>query len=377
MEFMFNEEQKMLRDMVKEFGEKEIVPVMAGYDRTGELPMELYKKAMEMGLHALEIPVEYGGAGLDVLTACFIQEELAKYDAGFAAGLSATGLATKPVLIAGTEEQKKMFTDVIVSGGIAGFCLTEPEAGSDASAVKTNAVKEGEEYVINGSKCFITNGGIADIYTVIASTDKGKGVKGLSAFIVERNRTGISIGKEEDKMGIRLTNTTDVVFENVRIPESNLIGKEGDGFKIFMKTLDLSRPLVGACTVGICQTAINHCVKYSKERVTFGKPIAANQAIQFMLADMEIQTEAARQLVYSTASLIDAKQPHSKESAIVKCFATDIAMKVTIDAVQIFGGYGYSREYPVEKLMRDAKIFQIFEGTNQIQRMVVASNMLR
>jgi len=377
MSFIYNEEQKMLKDMVKEFGEKEIAPLMEEYDRTGEVPFELYKKARKMGLHALEMPTEYGGGGLDSVTTCTTLEELSKFDAGFAVGCAATILASLPVLLDGTEEQKKMFCDLIIPDGMAAFCLTESQAGSDAGAVKTTAVKDGDDYVINGTKCFITNGAIADVYTVIAITDKDKGIKGLSAFLVERNRDGISVGKEEDKMGIRLSNTTEVIFENVRIPSGNLLGKEGEGFKIAMKTLDHSRPSVAACAVGICQSAIDQSVKYAKERVTFGKPIASNQAIQFMLADMEIQTQAARQLVYETAELVDARKPHTKEAAIAKCFATDTAMKVATDAVQIFGGYGYSREYPIEKLMRDAKIFQIFEGTNQIQRMVISGNILR
>ena len=377
MSFIYTDEQKMLKDMVREFGEKEIAPFMAEFDRSGEIPHDLYKKAKEMGLHTLEMSAEYGGGGLDAITTCTTYEELAKIDAGFAVGFAATGLASLPVLLFGTEEQKKMFAQLLVPDGMASFALTEPQAGSDAGAVKTTAVKDGDEYVINGRKCFITNGGIADVYTVVAITDKSKGLKGLSTFLVERSRDGISVGKEEDKMGIRLSNTTDVIFEDVRIPASNLIGKEGEGFKISMVTLDHSRPSVAACAVGICQAAIDHSVKYAKERVTFNKPIASRQGIQFMLADMEIQTQAASQLVYEVASLVDAKKQHSKEAACAKCFATDTAMKVTTDAVQILAGYGYSREYPVEKLMRDAKIFQIFEGTNQVQRMVISGDMLR
>ena len=377
MSFLLTEEQLELQGMVKEFGEKEIAPISLEYDHKGEIPLDVYKKAFEMGLHAIDIPVEFGGSGLDTVTGSIIHEELAKYDAGFGTAVGAVGLAFKPLLVAGTKDQIKKVADIVVPGSFAAFCLTEPQAGSDAASVKTTAVKVGDEYVINGRKCFITNGGVADVYTVIAQTDKSKGIKGLSAFIVERNRQGVSVGKEEDKMGIRLSNTTDVLFEDVRIPADNLLGKEGDGFKIAMKTLDLSRPIVGAGAVGICQSAIDHCVKYAKERLTFGKPIAALQGIQFMLADMEIQTQTARQYIRNTAALIDAGKPHSKEAAIAKCYAGDVAMKVTTDAVQILAGYGYMREYPVEKLMRDAKIFQIFEGTNQIQRLVIAGAMLR
>jgi butyryl-CoA dehydrogenase len=280
-------------------------------------------------------------------------------------------------LLVGTEAQKKLYFDILMSGKLAAFCLTEPNAGSDAGAVATTAVKEGGEYVLNGQKTFITNGGVAGVYTVFATQDKSKGIKGLSAFIVERDRPGISVGKEENKMGIRASNTTDVFLENVRIPADHLLGKEGEGFKIAMQTLDKARPLVGAISVGLAQAALDASIKYSKERQQFGKPICANQALQFMLADMAIQTEAARWLVHRACYLIDAGLPYGKESAIAKTFASDTAMKVTTDAVQIFGGYGYSRDYPIEKMMRDAKIMQIFEGTNQVQRMVIAGQLLR
>jgi len=377
MGYILNEEQTNLVDMIKVFMTKEVKPHVAEFDKTGEFPRELYKKAFEMGLHCLEIPEEFGGGGVDYMTAAAIYEEMAKIDAGFSTGLCATSLSLKPVLIAGTPQQKKLFSDIIVPGAFGAFCLTEPNAGSDAGSVRTTAVRDGDEYVINGGKCFITNGGVSDVYVVFASTDKSKGLKGLTAFIVEKSRGGITVGKEEDKMGIRLSNTTEVVFEDVRIPASNLLGKEGDGFKIAMKTLDLSRPFVGAIAVGIAQRAIEEAVKYSKERTQFGKPIAKFQAIQFMLADMDIQTEAARQTVVHAIQLILAKRPYSREASIAKCFTGDVAVKVALDAIQILGGYGYSRDYPVEKLLRDAKIFQIFEGTNQIQRVVVAGNLLK
>ena len=306
-----------------------------------------------------------------------VQEELAKYDAGFAVSVFASGLATKPLLIAGTDEQIQMFTDVLAQGKLAAFCLTEPQAGSDAGANQTTAIKDGDDYIINGTKCFITTGGMADIYLVFAMTDKSKGVKGMSAFIVDRHAKGVSVGKEEDKMGIRLSNTTDVIFEDVRVPAKNLVGKEGGGFPLAMMTLDMARPSCGAAAVGICQTAIDLCKEYAKQRKTFGKPIAVNQAIQFKLADMEIATETARQYVRYVAKLIKEGKPHSTEAAIAKAYASDCAVKVTQEAIQIFGGYGYSREYPVEKLYRDAKIFQIFEGTNEVQRMVIAGNILK
>lgn len=377
MGYILNEEQNSLVDMVEKFMTNEVKPHVAEFDITGEFPKELYKKAFELGLHCIDIPEEFGGGGVDYLTAAAIYEEIGKVDAGFATGLCATSLALKPVLIAGTPEQKKLFSDIIIPGAFGAFCLTEPDAGSDAGSIRTTAVRDGDEYIINGGKCFITNGGVSDVYVVFASTDKSKGLKGLTAFIVERSRAGITVGKEENKMGIRLSNTSEVIFEDVRIPVTNLLGKEGDGFKIAMKTLDLSRPFVGVIAVGIAQRAIDESIKYSKERITFGKPIAKFQAIQFMLADMDIETEAARQMVVHAIQLILANKPYSREAAIAKCLAGDVAVKVALDAIQILGGYGYSRDYPVEKLLRDAKIFQIFEGTNQIQRVIIAGQLLK
>lgn len=377
MDFLMNEDQLELVKMIDEFGKKEIAPAILELEHKDVFPKEIYDKLIEMGLHTMDIPEEYGGAGMDIVTSSIVNETLSKYDAGIGVAIGANGLAYKVLGVAGTPEQKKIFCDLVNEGGFAAFCLTEPGAGSDASAVATTAVKVGDEYVLNGGKCFITNGGVANVYTVIASTDKSKGVKGLSAFLVERSRSGISVGKEEDKMGIRTCNTTDVIFEDVHIPADHLIGKEGDGFKIAMKTLDLSRPIVAAGAVGVAQAALELAIKYSKERITFGKPIAMLQAIQFMLADMEMATETARRYARYACELIAKGAPHSKEAAIAKCYAGDVAMKVTTDAVQILAGYGYMREYPAEKLMRDAKIFQIFEGTNQVQRVVIAGNILR
>lgn len=377
MNEFLTQDQRDLVEMFREFCEKEVSPVVLELDHQGHLSDELRDKIVATGLHALELPEEYGGSGADCMTACAVFEEISKFDPGICVAFAANGLAYKPLKVAGTEAQKKLFANLVVPGGFAAFALTEPGAGSDASAVKTTAELQGDEYVLNGTKCFITNGGIASVYTVIVSTDKSKGVKGLTAFLVERNRPGLSVGKEEDKMGIRLSNTCDVIFEDVHVPADHIIGKEGEGFKIFMKTLDLARAVAGAGAVGICQGAVDLCVKYSKERITFGKPIAALQAIQFMLADMEIATETARQYCRHAARLVDGGFPHAKESAIAKCYASDVAMKVTTDAVQILGGYGYMRDYPAEKMMRDAKIYQLFEGTNQIQRSVVAGNILR
>jgi alkylation response protein AidB-like acyl-CoA dehydrogenase len=372
-----SQEEKLMLQSIREYSENVIAPAAKEADATGEFPWDVVNKGIELGLHALPIPESYGGAGISSVMTAVISEEMSKACAGIATTLGATGLSCYPVLIAGSEDQKKLYFDAIMAGKLGGFCLTEPGAGSDSGAVATTAARDGDEYVLNGNKTFITNGGVAGIYTVFATVDKSKGLKGLSAFIVERDRDGVSVGKEENKMGIRASNTTDVIFTNARVPADHLLGKEGDGFKIAMMTLDRSRHIVGAQAVGISQSALAACVRYANERKQFGKPISANQAIQFMLADMATQTEAARWLVRRAAWLQDQGLPYSMESAMAKTFAGDTAMKVTTDAVQIFGGYGYSRDYPIEKLMRDAKIMQIFEGTNQIQRLVIAGQLLK
>ena len=376
MAYILNEEQKDLVAMAHDFCEKEIKPFAAEWDREGTFPLETYRKAMEIGFHCLEIPEEFGGGGLDYISVAAVMEEFSKYDLGFATTLTGTTLSLKPVLMHGTPEQKKLYADVIVNGGLGAFALTEADAGSDAAACHTTAVRDGDEYVLNGTKCFITNSTYADIFVVFASVDRSLGVKGLSAFIVERNRPGFSVDKHEDKMGIRSSNTASLVFDNVRIPADHLLGKEGEGFKIAMQTLDLARPMVGACAVGVAQRALDEAVKYAKERICFGKPIAKLQAIQFMLADMAIGTETARQMVVHAINLYEAHVPFSEEAAIAKCYAGDVAYKNAGDAIQILGGYGYSREYPVEKLLRDAKILQIYEGTNQVQRVVIAGQLL-
>ena len=380
MGYKLNEEGKELVNLAKVFSEKELKPVVAECDRKCILPMEVYEKAFEIGLHLMEIPKEYGGLGLDYQTIFAVWEEIAKTDAGFATSLAANSLALKPVLRAGNDEQKKYFAKYITrekGNGFAAFALTEADAGSDAAAGKTTAIRDGNEYVINGSKCFITNGGLAQIYVVFALTDKSKGVKGISAFIVERNREGVSVGKEEDKMGIRLSNTTEVIFDNVRIPADHLIGTEGKGFIYAMQTLDLARPTIGAVSVGIMQRAIDEAVSYAKIRYTFGKPIIKHQAIAFKLADMEIKKETARASVINALNIYSSDGDFTKAAAICKAYASDCAVQVALEAIQILGGYGYSREYPVEKLLRDAKIMQIFEGTNEIQHVVIAGAISR
>lgn len=377
MSYLISEEAKDLLLDVRNFCEKEVIEVCKEADKTGEWPEDLYEMAKEQGYFALEVPEELGGPGLSRVDIAALFEEMAKADAGFATTISASGLGMKPVLIAGSEEQKNYVADIAMEGGLGAFCLTEPGAGSDASSGTTTAVKDGDEYVLNGRKCFITNGAVASYYCITASTDKSKGVKGLSMFLVPAGTPGLSSGKEEDKMGIRTSNTTDVVLEDCRIPASNLIGEEGKGFSIAMKTLDQARAWMGCIAVGIAQRGIDEAKKYTDERIQFGKAINENQAIQFKLADMDIQTEVARQMVANALTRMDMGLSYNRESAIAKCFASDIAMRVAEDAIQLFGGYGYSREYPVEKLLRDAKIFQIFEGTNEILRIVVANNLLR
>ncbi len=379
MAFMISEEAKDLLDAVRDFCEKEVKEQCKEFDKSGEWPTEMYEKAIEMQLHLLEIPEEFGGIGLSNIDSAALYEEMAKADGGFATTLLCNNLGIKPVFIGGTAEQQKYVSEILQETGFAALALTEPIAGSDVGSTRTTAVYDAatDEYVINGRKCFITNAEPAGVYLAFASTDKSLGAKGLSCFIVERTRAGIEIGNHEDKMGIRTSNTADVLFEDVRVPAKNLVGKEGDGMKIAMKTLDCGRPFVGVLATGTAQRALEESIAYAKERATFGKPIIKNQGLQWMLADMDIKIETARQMVAYTLTLMDQGKPHSRESAIAKCAASDMSVQVALDAIQIHGGYGYSREYPVEKLLRDAKIYQLYEGTNQVQRMVVANALVR
>ena len=376
MAYLISEEAQDLLQDVKNFCDKEIVEQCKEYDVSGEWPEEIYEKIFEQGYHALEVPEQYGGPGLAYVDVAALLEQIAIADAGIGAAIAAHSMGMKTVLIAGNEEQKQHVCDKILEGGLGAFAITEPGAGSDASAAKTTAVRDGDEYVLNGRKCFITNGGVASFYCIGAMTDKSKGVKGMSLFLVDAGTPGLSAGHEENKMGIRTSNTCDVVLEDCRIPAANLIGEEGNGFNYAMKALDLGRAWMGAVAVGIAQRGINEAVAYARERVQFGKPIAKNQAIQFKIADMEIKTETARQMVAHAITMMEQGLNVNKESAIAKCYAGDVAVEVASEAIQILGGYGYSREYPVEKLLRDAKIFQIFEGTNEIQRMVIANNVI-
>ena len=331
----------------------------------------------ELGLNIMCTPEEYGGLDLSAVAQTLIAEQLGRYEVGLGSAVGANASATHLMNQFGSPEQKKIFFDILVNGGWAAFCLTEPNAGSDAGSVTTTAEESEDGYVINGTKCFITNGGIAGVYLVFASMDRSLGVKGISCFLVERDRKGISIGKHENKMGIRLSNTTEVVLDHVKVPKDHLIGLQGKGYKMAMATLCESRVNVGAMGTGLAARALDEAIAYAKTRVQFKRPIADLAVIQNMLADMAMQVEASRQLVYHTAELIDAKLPFAKYSSMSKCFGGDTAMKVALDALQVLGGYGYMKEYPLEKLVRDAKILQIYEGTNQIQRVVIAKEILR
>lgn len=373
-----NEEQRMLLDMVREVAQEKIAPRAAAIDQAGEYPWDIKDALAKLDLLALPFPEEYGGTGTDLLTICMVIEEIAKVCATSSLIIATQSLGSLPISLAGTPEQKNRYFPRLASGEwVAAFGLTEPGAGSDAAAMRTRAVREGDEYVINGSKHFITNAGVAHVNTIFAMTDSSKGVKGISAFVVEADRPGFAVGKIEHKMGIRGSRTGELVFSDCRIPAENLLGKEGDGFKIAMMTLDRSRPEVAAQAVGIAQGAVDFACRYAKERIQFGAPISSLQAIQFMLADMATSVQAARLLVYEAAEAIDRGDKNlSILSAMAKCFAGDTAMRVTTDAVQVLGGYGYMTEYPVERMMRDAKITQIYEGTNQIQRVVIARQLL-
>lgn len=379
MDYFLTEEQKMIKDLARQIAEKHILPVRAELDETGEFPWEIMKTLAQADMFRVFIPSEYGGLGTGTLELCLVIEELSRVCLGVSTTYAANALGTYPILLFGTEEQKRKYLPDIADGKrLVAFALTEPNAGSDAGGIQTTATKDGDYYILNGRKQWITNGGEAEIYTVIALTDKSKGARGASAFIVEKGTPGFSFGKKENKMGIRASSTRELIFENCRIPKENLIGKEGMGFIIAMKTLDQSRVGVGAQGVGVAQGAFEEAAKFAKQRIQFGQPVISFQAVQHMLADMAIQIEAARALVYAVARYIDSgAKDITKASAMAKTFATDVAMKVTVDAVQVMGGSGYMKDYPVEKMMRDAKILQIYEGTNQIQRNIIGQAIIK
>ncbi|HDR7792659.1 TPA: acyl-CoA dehydrogenase AcdA [Bacillus luti] len=374
MHFKLSEEHEMIRKMVRDFARNEVAPTAAERDEEESFDRALFDQMAELGLTGIPWPEEYGGIGSDYLAYVIAIEELSRVCASTGVTLSAhTSLAGWPVFKFGTEEQKQKFLRPMAEGTkIGAYGLTEPGSGSDAGGMKTIAKRDGDHYVLNGSKIFITNGGIADIYVVFALTDPDSKQRGTSAFIVESDTPGFSVGKKESKLGIRSSPTTEIIFEDCRIPVENLLGEEGQGFKIAMQTLDGGRNGIAAQAVGIAQGALDASVEYARERHQFGKPIAAQQGIGFKLADMATDIEAARLLTYQAAWLESEGLPYGKESAMSKVFAGDTAMKVTTEAVQVFGGYGYTKDYPVERYMRDAKITQIYEGTQEIQRLVIS-----
>ncbi len=377
VDYTLTEEQQALRDMARDFARNEMRPVAAKYDQSHDFAYEVMDKAFQAGFLTCNIPEAYGGGGLTSLDLAVLSEELSWGCAGLFTSMMACSLATTPIILYGSEEQKKTFLGGMCRTFTLGaFALTEREAGSDAGAVKTRAVRDGDAYVLNGSKCFITNGGVAGLYTVFASTAPHKGARGVSAFIVPRDAPGLTIGKVEDKMGQRASNTAEIFLDNVRIPAANLIAREGMGFLIAMRTFDVTRASVGAAALGIARAALEHAIAFAKTRRTFGKPIALYQATQMKIAQMAMELQAARHLVWHAAWLSDQGRPNGKESAMAKCFASDVAVAAAGEAIQIHGGYGYMRDYPVEKLWRDAKLLQIYEGTNEIQRLVIAHEVI-
>ncbi len=379
MNYFLSDDQKMIKDLAAQVAREKIAPIAAELDESGEFPWEIVKTFAQADLFRVFIPTEYDGLGGGMFEMCLVVEELSKACGGIALSYAASGLGTIPIILYGNEEQKKKYLPRLAAGEIlAAFGLTESGAGSDAAGIKTTARADGDCYVINGTKQWITNGGEASVYTVIALTDPARGVRGSSAILVDKGTPGFNFGKKENKMGIRASATRELVFQDCRVPKSSLLAKEGMGFLVAMKTLDQSRPGVAAQALGIAQGALDKAVDYSRERHQFGKPISSFQGLQFMMADMATQVEAARALTYSVARAVDAGEKDvSRMSAMAKVFASDTAMRVTTDAVQIFGGYGYMKDYPVEKMMRDAKITQIYEGTNQIQREVIALGLIK
>lgn len=376
IDFTLSDEQRQLQDLARKFAKEEIIPKAAHFDETGEYPHEIAKKAWEVGLMNTHVPQENGGLGLGVLEGCIITEELAYGCTGISTAMEANTLAAAPVIVAGNPEQKKEFLSQLTSEPkLAAYCVTEPGAGSDVSGIRTMAKKIGSDYVINGSKMWITNASVASWYFVLAYTDPAAKHKGMTGFLVPAKTPGITVGKKEWNMGQRASDTRGITFENVKVPERYRLGNEGDGFKIAMSAFDHTRPAVAAGAVGLARRAMDEAISYSKTRKAFGQPIATFQAVSFMVADMAKDIEAARLLVHKAAWTIDRGERNTKFAAFSKAFAADMVMQVTTNAVQIFGGYGYSCEYPVEKLMRDAKIYQIYEGTSQIQRLIIAKEI--
>jgi acyl-CoA dehydrogenase len=376
VDLTLTDEQKDLRELAHSFAEKDIRKVAWEYDKEGTWPQDILEKAWEIGLMNTHIPEEYGGPGLDYLSGCLIEEEIGWGCSGIGTSLVANGLAAAPLGIGASEQTKKKYLGMLTESlKLAAFCLTEPDAGSDVSGMKTSAVRQGDKYVLNGSKCFITNGGYADWFTVYAKTDKDAGHRGISAFVVDKDDT-VTVDKKEDKMGQRASNTATITFNETEVPVENLLGQENQGFKLAMMTLDRTRPGVAAMATGIARAALEFAADYSKERVQFGVPIAMHQAVSFMIADMATKVEAARLLTWQSGLMLDQGKRNTLASSHAKRFAADSAMENAVDAVQVYGGYGFIKDYPVEKLMRDAKIMQLYEGTSQIQRLVIAKELL-
>jgi len=375
--FSISEEQEMIRQLARDFARNEIAPVAEHYDQTHEYPWPVVKKAQELGLTVANVPEKYGGLELSLFEEVLVQEELAWGDSGVSTAIGVNALAILPVLIAGTEAQKEEYCGRLVDGKMAAYCATEPEAGSDLASIKTTARKEGEHYILNGSKTFITGATVADFYTVFAYTDPSVRHRGMSCFVVDRDWEGVSVGQPFDKMGQHASDTAEVVFDNVKVPATHILGQEGQGFMIAMQVFDRSRPGTAAGAVGVAQRALDESIKYAKERVTFGKQLWQHQVIGHMIADMAMEVEAARLLVWKSAWAYDTGDKNTVITAFAKAYAADRAMEIATNAVQVFGGYGYMSEYPVEKLMRDVKIFQIYEGTSQIQREIVVRELFR
>ena len=375
--FQLTEDQKMLRDLAHEFSANEIVPVAAQYDRENTFAWPVYKKAQEVGLINLNIPEAYGGPGLSTLDEGLVNEELAWGCSGMATALGVNALASWPIILGGSEEQKREWLGRLIDGQMASYCVTEPAAGSDVVHIRTQARKVGDRYVLNGSKTFISNATVANFFVVFAKTDPAAGHRGMSAFIVEREKPGVSTSSHFDKLGQRASDTAEVFLEDVEVPASQRLGREGDGFGIAMGVFDRSRPTVAISAVGVARRAMELALQYAKERETFGHPILSYQAIGHMLANAAMDIHAARLLAWEAAWLVDNGMRNTSEAAYAKAFAADMCMRVTTDAVQVFGGYGFMKEYPVEKLMRDAKVFQIYEGTSQIQRNIIVRELAR
>lgn len=375
--FALTEEQRMLQSLARDFSRSEIAPVAEHYDRTAEFPIPVIEKARAAGLINSNIPIDYGGGGASLIEECLICEEIGWGCTGIGTAILINNLAATPIIVAGSEEQKKEWLSRMTGGQLGAYAVTEPAAGSDVAGMLSTATKCGNEYVIKGSKTFISNASYSQFFVVFAYTDKSAKHRGMSAFIVERDRPGFSVSKKFDKLGQRASDTAEITLDEVAVPADHLLGKEGDGFKIAMLVFDRSRPTVAASAVGLAQRALDESVKYAKERTTFGVPIGQHQGIGFMLADMAMNVEAARLLTFKAAWLVDQGHPNTKFAAFAKAFAADSAMKAATDAVQIFGGYGFMKEYPVEKLMRDCKVFQIYEGTSQIQRTIIMRELMR